>query len=173
LIGEIINRSVSSGTKYIITPLYLGRMRPLFLLLILAELCCAACKSSRSSDNKNKDSSELKMDSAGHGTVSLADPTGETSDSISLSKLKEKFADAAIPFKGLWVNEHYIDEIRRRKSLREAQDTETKCIVIPGRTLEVTRWIYGFHEGGEGMVLVKKCKIEGRSGILFSDRCGR
>ena len=97
----------------------------------------------------------MKMDSAGHGAVSLADSTGENSDSISLSKLKVKFADAALPFEGLWVNEHYIDEIHRGKSLREAQDIETRCIVIPGRTLEVTRWIYGFHEGGEGMVLVK------------------
>jgi hypothetical protein len=96
------------------------------------------------------------MDSAGHGTVLLADSTDETNDSISLSKLKAKFANAAIPFEGLWVNKHYIDEIRRRKSLREAQDTETRCIVIPGHTLEVTRWIYGFHEGGESMVLVKK-----------------
>ena len=57
-----------------------------------------------------------------------------------------------IPFNGLWVNEHYVNEIRQGKPLRESQDTGTRCIVIPTRTLQVTRCIYGFHEGGEGMV---------------------
>ena len=86
----------------------------------------------------------------------LSDSAINTSDSIALSKLKARFADAPIPFNGLWVNEHYVNEIRQGKPLRESQDTGTRCIVIPTRTLQVTRCIYGFHEGGEGMVLVKK-----------------
>jgi len=72
-----------------------------------------------------------------------------------LSNLKARFADTTIPFKGLWVNEHYVNAIRQGKPIRESQDTETSCINIPDRTLQGTSFIFGFHEGGEGLVVVK------------------
>ena len=134
-------------------------MRLLFLLLISFELCFGACQFPGHFDKNDKDSTSLKVNTTGHpldSTTTLSDSAINASDSIALSKLKARFADAPIPFKGLWVNEHYVNEIRQGKSLRESQDTGTRCIVIPARTLQVTRCIYGFHEGGEGMALVKK-----------------
>ena len=133
-------------------------MRLLFPLLISFTLCLGACQSPGHSGKKDKGPSLLNANSAGHSldsTTTLADSAINVNDSIALSKLKARFADAPILFKGLWVNEHYISEIRQGKPLREAQDSETRCIVIPARTLQVTRWIYGFHEGGEGLVVVK------------------
>jgi len=148
-------------------------MRLLFLLLISFALCFGACHFVEHSDKKDKDSSLLKVNTAIHqldSTTTLSDSAINASDSIALSKLKARFADAPISFKGLWVNEHYVNEIRQGRSLRESQDTGTRCIVIPPRTLQVTRCIYGFHEGGEGVVLVKK-----GSGYftysLYSGRC--
>ncbi len=134
-------------------------MRLLFLLPISIAFCFVACQLPGHSDKKDKDSTSLKVNTPGHpldSTTTLSDSAINASDSIALSKLKARFADAPIPFKGLWVNEHYFNEIRQGKPLRESQDTETRCIAIPARTLQVTRCIYGFHEGGEGMVLVKK-----------------
>lgn len=133
-------------------------MRLLFLLLISFALCFGACQFSSHSDNKDKDSTSLQENSARHPLDPTATPSDSeinASDSVALLKLRESFTDAPIPFEGLWVNEHYVNEIRQGKTLRQSQDT-MRCIVIPGRTLQMTRWIYGFHEGGEGMVLVKK-----------------
>jgi hypothetical protein len=148
-------------------------MRLLFLLLISFALCFVACQFPGRSDKKDKDSTSLKVNTAGRqldSTTLLSESAINTSDSMALSKLKTKFEDAPIPFKGVWVNEHYVNGIRQGKSLHESQDTGTRCIVIPARTLQITRWIYGFHEGGEGVVLIKK-----GSGhftySLYSGRC--
>jgi hypothetical protein len=128
-------------------------------LLMSIIICGLACHFPAHADRNDKDSALLKGDSAGHRSAStavLSDSSVDVIDSIVLHKLKLRFSDSPIPFEGLWVNERYVNDIRHRKPLREAQDTETRCIVIPGRTLQVTSWIYGFHEGGEGMVVVRK-----------------
>jgi hypothetical protein len=133
-------------------------MRPLIILLMSVTICCFACQSPGQTDRKDKDSPSLKGDSAGHRSASTAvrsDSSVDVIDSIVLSKLKLRFSDSPIPFEGLWVSERYVNDIRKGKPLRKAQDTETRCIVIPGRTLQVTSWIYGFHEGGENVAVLK------------------
>jgi len=131
-------------------------MRLLFLLLIPLALCLGACQSFGHSDKK--DSTSVKSISAGHSQDSalLRDSSIDAGDSITLLRLKAKFEDAPIPFTGLWVSEHYVNGVRQGKPLRELQGGETRCIVIPARTLQETIWIYGFHEGGGGVVFVKK-----------------
>lgn len=135
---------------------YLREMRPLFLLLISLALCLGACQSSGHSDKK--DSTLVKSIFTGHPSDSaiLHDSSIDASDSIILIRLKAKFEDAPIPFSGLWVSEHYVNGVRQGKLLSELQDTGTRCIVIPARTLQETIWIYGFHEGSGGVVFVKK-----------------
>lgn len=66
-----------------------------------------------------------------------------------------KTLDTALSFAGLWVNETYIDKIRKTKSPRQSQDVMESCITIPSRTLQVTRMVAGFHEGAADMVVVK------------------
>ncbi|HEY0610445.1 MAG TPA: hypothetical protein VGD35_12330 [Chitinophaga sp.] len=66
-----------------------------------------------------------------------------------------KTLDTALSFAGLWVNETYIDNIRKTRSPRQSQDVMESCITIPTRTLQVTRMIADFHEGAEDMVVVK------------------
>ncbi len=135
-------------------------MRPPFSLLMSTALClgACACHSGKNTDKKDKDSSKYSIDSAGHQQKEAAaiDPSIYDRDSIILSKLKKSFADTTIPYQGLWVSEHYLNEIREGKALHESADTETKCIVIPHRTLQVTRFIFGFHDGGASLVFVKK-----------------
>jgi hypothetical protein len=66
-----------------------------------------------------------------------------------------KTLDTALSFAGFWVNETYIDNIRKTKSPLRSQEVEESCIIIPSRTLQITRMIAGFHEGAEDMVIVK------------------
>ena len=66
-----------------------------------------------------------------------------------------KTLDTAIYFAGIWVNEKYINDIKRTTSPRESQDINESCIIIPDRTLKVTRMIAGFHEGAADWVIVK------------------
>jgi hypothetical protein len=131
-------------------------MRPLYLLQIALALCLGACHSPGQADKK--DSTLLTSTSNGHSvdSVNPRDPSVEGNDSINLVNLKAKFEDAPIPFAGLWVSEPYVNGVRQGKPLRELQGSETSCIVIPARTLQHTIWIYGFHEGGGGVVFVKK-----------------
>jgi len=101
----------------------------------------------------------LKMDSSAYRkdpAVASTEPANGNRDSIELSKLKARYSDTSIPFEGLWVNERYVNEIKGGKPIRECQDTDTRCIVVPRRTLQVTSIIFGFHEGGPGLVFVKK-----------------
>jgi hypothetical protein len=104
------------------------------------------------------DSTLLKTDSGENpsgSTAAVSKSANYDDDSTGLRKLKARFADVSVPFEGVWVNENYINEIRQGKSLRKSADTQTRCIVIPGRTLQVTRWIFGFHDGGAGLVVAK------------------
>jgi hypothetical protein len=122
-------------------------------------LCIGACQQPEHSGTKHKDSASLTTDSSGHRkdpAAASTDPANSNEDSVELSKLKTRFSDTTIPFEGLWVNEHYVNEVKGGKPIRECQDTETKCIVVPRRTLQVTGIIFGFHEGGQRLVFVKK-----------------
>jgi hypothetical protein len=134
-------------------------MRLPIQLLMSFILCTVACRQPGHPGKKDKDSAPLKMDSGGNRKdpgAALTDPANSNEDSIELSKLKMRFSDTSIPFEGLWVNEHYVNEIKGGKPIRECQDTETKCIVVPRRTLQVTSIIFGFHEGGQSLAFVKK-----------------
>lgn len=133
-------------------------MRPLFLVLISILVCLGACRFSTQSGEKNKDTTSLKMDSGKNLSDSMVTASKSASyddDSTGLRKLEAKFAEIPVPFEGVWVNEYYINEIRQRRPLHKSADTQARCIVIPGRTLQVTRWIFGMHDGGAGLVLVK------------------
>jgi hypothetical protein len=66
-----------------------------------------------------------------------------------------KTLDTILSFSGIWVNEEYINKIINTRSPRISQGVVKSCIVIPERTLMVTRMIAGFHEGGEDRVVVK------------------
>lgn len=66
--------------------------------------------------------------------------------------------DTPVYFSGLWVNENYIGNVKQNKSPKAAQATagEMKsCINIPLKTLVPTSFIFGFHEGGDPLVVVK------------------
>jgi len=132
-------------------------MRPLLCFAILIAAYFVGCHSPSNPGKKGRDSTQLTANSAGQHPEgkSASIDSSIYNDSMMLSRLKARFADLPIPFQGLWVNEDYIDEIRQGKSVRESLDTETRCIVIPPRTLQVTSFIFGFHEGGEGLVLAK------------------
>jgi hypothetical protein len=85
---------------------------------------------------------------AGKDSVVLNEPSPETPADF-------KTLDTALSFAGLWVNETYIDNIRKTRSPRQSQDVMESCITIPSRTLQVTRMVAGFHEGAEDLVVVK------------------
>ena len=64
--------------------------------------------------------------------------------------------DTVLPFAGVWVNEIYLDSIRKNHSPRLSQGVMESCIILPARTLQVTRMIAGFHDGGPAWVVVKR-----------------
>jgi len=67
-----------------------------------------------------------------------------------------KTLDTIVPFSGFWVNEFYINNIKKNKSPRLSQNVDESCITIPNKTLQVTRMVAGFHEGAADMIVVKK-----------------
>jgi hypothetical protein len=113
-----------------------GRMNRILLLLLIA--CCVfSCVNPAAEQH-----------AADKDSVVLNEPSPEAPADF-------KTLDTALSFAGLWVNETYIDRIRKTKSPRQSQDVMESCITIPSRTLQVTRMIAGFHEGAEDMVVVK------------------
>jgi hypothetical protein len=88
-------------------------------------------------------------------------------DSINTPALTEYTTlDAEVPFAGIWVNEEYIDKIKRSKSPVKSQHVMQSCIMIPNRTLQITRMISGFHEGGADVAVGKN----GDQYLLFSPK---
>lgn len=67
-----------------------------------------------------------------------------------------KTLDTVVPFAGFWVNETYVNNIKRTQSPRECQNLMESCITIPDRTLQPTSMVSGFHEGAGEMVVIKK-----------------
>ncbi|HEV2483727.1 MAG TPA: hypothetical protein VGS79_28875 [Puia sp.] len=60
-----------------------------------------------------------------------------------------------VPFAGIYVNEEYVDKILANRSPRLDQEVEKSCVDIPDSTLKLAMWVYGFHEGGGNVVVVK------------------
>jgi len=62
-----------------------------------------------------------------------------------------------IPFAGDWLNEKYYHLIHDTRSPRDAQEKVENCFIqIPSHTRDTTVMIYGFHESGPEIVIVKK-----------------
>ena len=101
-----------------------------FQLLLLVILCFTSCSNEPSK---------------------VGNPETSKNDQLQNKQL----LDTALSFSGIWVNEAYINKIKVNRSPRLSQDVEKSCIVIPPRTLETTRMIYGFHEGGPDMMITK------------------
>jgi len=67
-----------------------------------------------------------------------------------------------VPFAGDWLNEKYYNLIRDKHSPRDAQEkVERVFIRIPSHMNDTTVMVYGFHESGPELVVVKKDKSYG------------
>jgi hypothetical protein len=64
--------------------------------------------------------------------------------------------DTAVYYKGLYVSEGYIKDIKKYKSPRLCQDSFSQAITIPDSTLKLTCFGVNFHEGGGSYVIVKR-----------------
>jgi hypothetical protein len=63
----------------------------------------------------------------------------------------------SVPFAGDWLNEKYYNLIKDKHSPRDAQEkVERVFIKIPGHMKDTTMMVYGFHEAGPELVVVKK-----------------
>ncbi|MVT10671.1 hypothetical protein [Chitinophaga tropicalis] len=81
-------------------------------------------------------------------------PVNTKSKTVLLNPL-----DTAVYFSGIWVNERYAESVKTLQSPRESFKEDyimRSCIVIPGRTLQITKLISSFHEGGGDAVVVKE-----------------
>jgi hypothetical protein len=66
-------------------------------------------------------------------------------------------AEETIPFAGDWLNEQYFNLIRDHRSPRDAQEKVENCFIrIPAHLKDTTVMVYGFHESGPDIVIVKK-----------------
>lgn len=111
------------------------------LIFLLLSVGCFSCSSP---GTKAPDASAPVTADSGKRTVSAAAPS-------AFIKL-----DTLVPFAGVWVNAIYLQRIRNNRSPRLSQNVEESCIKIPSRTLQTASMIYGFHEGSEGMVVIKE-----------------
>ena len=82
---------------------------------------------------------------------------GSAADRSAAARPAFMSLDTVLPFPGLWVNTAYVESIRKTLSPRASQNAGDgkSFITMPERTLQTTSWIYGFHEGGEGVIVVK------------------
>jgi hypothetical protein len=75
-------------------------------------------------------------------------------------------ADTLVPIRGTWLNEKYLAALMKTRSPRESQDAaERSCLYIPSAYTDKAMFVYGFHEGGEDMHVVRK----GHGFALVSD----
>lgn len=65
-----------------------------------------------------------------------------------------KQLDTIINFAGSWLIEDYYNSILKHKSPKTAQDG-AEFIIIPNKTLQQTIMLYGFHEGGPFLKILK------------------
>jgi hypothetical protein len=104
-------------------------------------LCMLSCTSPRDRSSKSNPDSSVSP-------IASRSPSRRTSPDF-------KTFQTALGFAGAWVNEIYVDSIRKNRSPRKDQGIRESCINIPDSTLKMTSMISGFHEGGAGMVIVK------------------
>jgi len=124
--GKTMYKKISTVLFYL-----RARMKRILLLLLIASCAFSCVNPAAEQEAANKDS------------IVLNEPSPEaTSDFRTL--------DTSLSFAGLWVNETYIDNIRKTRSPRQSQDVMESCITIPSRTLQVTRMVEGFHRRGGG-----------------------
>src|SRR5580704_10096703 len=79
--------------------------------------------------------------------------------------------DTAVQFSGLWVNVTYLQRLNATHSPRLSQGIMKSCIIVPARTLQVTRMIAGFYDGAADMVL-KKSPLGYCFYWLYNDQAG-
>lgn len=72
--------------------------------------------------------------------------------------------DTVLSFSGTWVNEDYANKIREFKAPGGTTVPMESCIIIPERTLVVTRMIAGFYEGAADLAVGK----DGEQYVLYS-----
>ena len=82
--------------------------------------------------------------------------TSQDKQKVKQQTQKFNVLDTIVPFSGFWVNEQYINNIRKNKSPRLSQGINESCITIPNKTLQVTRMVGGFHEGAADMIVTKQ-----------------
>jgi len=111
------------------------------LLALLVILCVFSCSSPRDRGSKSIPDSPVLP-------IAEESPSGRTPPDF-------KTFHTALGFAGAWVNQIYVDSIRKNRSPRQDQWISESCINIPDSTLKTTSMISGFHEGGAEMVVVK------------------
>jgi hypothetical protein len=104
-------------------------------------LCMLSCASPRDRNSKSNPDSSVSPIAGGS-------PSRRTTPDF-------KTFQTALGFAGAWVNEIYVDSIRKNRSPRQDQGISESCINIPDSTLKTMSMISGFHEGGAEMVIVK------------------
>lgn len=105
------------------------------------------CGSPSRSDKVVKDSVRVMVDSVSKDGVKV----------LTAKKVLPAFMklDTVVPFAGVYVNATYLKRIRRNHSPSKDQLLTASCLVIPARTLRVTRMVSDFHDGAGDMVVLK------------------
>jgi hypothetical protein len=114
-------------------------IRPILSPFII--LCMLSCSNPR-------DRGPISNPDSSYSSIAGGSPSGRTAPDF-------KTLHAALGFAGTWVNEIYVDSIRKNRSPRQDQQISESCINIPDSTLKTTSMISGFHEGGTEIVIVK------------------
>jgi hypothetical protein len=104
-------------------------------------LCMLTCASPRDRSSRSNPDSSVSPIAGGS-------PSGRTAPDFKTFR-------TALGFAGAWVNEIYVDSIRKNRSPRYDQKIGEGCINIPDSTLKTTSMISNFHEGGEPILVVK------------------
>jgi hypothetical protein len=120
-------------------------MRHFFVIFLVVGV--AACGS------RGGSSGAVKVDSAGMDSLPVASAPKTDQAPEVLPAFKK--LDTVVPFAGVYVNADYVAKIRQNGSPRLDQDTSASCIKVPPRTLQVTRMVWGFHDGGADCVVLK------------------
>jgi hypothetical protein len=105
-------------------------------------LCMLSCASPRDRSSKSNPDSSVSP-------IADGSPSRRTTPDF-------KTFQTALGFAGAWVNEIYVDSIRKNRSPRYDQEIGEGCINIPDSTLKTTSMISNFHEGGEPILVVKE-----------------
>src|SRR5688572_32789767 len=84
--------------------------------------------------------------------ASCSSPSGQ---GTGTSRSAEPLVKDTVPFAGFWILEQYVKDLQESGSPRQSLTGGETCILIPGHTMERTCMVYGFHDGGADMAVVK------------------